>query len=681
MFSAIQQIAENLTTSDLLFTVALRFLSGAAGAAVVAVLAICVAFALAETIRDGSRNRLLVGTLFLGGVATASLFSGCGPDAGQASSEGGVPAVAGLAGTPGTGISGQDSTPMVVRRVWGGPDVNLSGGVSPDGLHLTFVDGEGNLAIRELGTGEVRRLTEDASWMSQWTEDAVVSPDGEQVAYTWYRVGQDHPYELRIVGSDGASPRVLFRSESYLWFGVQAWSADGEGILIAAVGEDELYQLAMVSVTDGSAKTLKTLGSTWPEEVSLSPDGRYLVYDIPEGRDSEERDIFILNLDTGEETPLDRHPADDFVLGWAPDGAHVLFASDRSGTLGAWLQPVEYGRAAGDPRMVKADLWRVTPIGFSEDGSFFFGISLNSSRVQVATLDPETGEVLASPTPVSGDRLTRETSPCWSPDGRYLAYVSREGEQAGGSSNEYTVSIRSVETGETRVLRVPELRVFGSPLWFTDGHHLLVTGVDRDDRRGVFKVDTQTGEAEPLPPFRDVDVARLIGFSSEAESVFYRVWQGQGTRITVMDLESGEQRVLYDQEVDPPVALSPDGRFLAFAFGSGGERSLMLIPATGGVPQELHRFETENDYSVFAVTWSPDGQYLFYVRQWGGGHELWRVPVAGGTAEKLDLSEIWGRTRFHPDGRRLAFETRQTGAEVWVMENFLPDQTDAGVSR
>ena len=40
-----------------------------------------------------------------------------------------------------------------------------------------------------------------------------------------------------------------------------------------------------------------------------------------------------------------------------------------------------------------------------------------------------------------------------------------------------------------------------------------------------------------------------------------------------------------------------------------------------------------------------------------------------------------GGISFHPDCRRLAFETRQTGAEIWVMENFLPDQTDGGVSR
>ncbi|MFH1766185.1 MAG: hypothetical protein ABIF09_18520, partial [Gemmatimonadota bacterium] len=425
----------------------------------------------------------------------------------------------------------------------------------------------------------------------------------------------------------------------------------------------------------------KKLGPFWPVEVSLSPDDRYLVYDYPEERDSEKRDIFALNVISGEEVPLVQHPANDFVLGWAPDGAHLLFASDRSGALGVWLQPVEDGKAAGDPRMVKADLWRVVPIGFAGDGSFFFGIPLDSEKVYTATLDPETGAVLVSPAPVSGERLTRETSPSWSPDGRYLAYVSLEGEQAGWYTGEFTVSIRSVETGETRQLRVPNLRTFGGPLWFPDGHHLLLSGADRSHREGVFKVDVQTGEAEPLPAFWDVEIARIIGWSADGKSLFYRAWQAEQetTRITVMDLESGEQRILYDQQPNPPVALSPDGQALAFAIGGDGERSIMFLPASGGVPREFHRFETENNYNVFDITWSPDGRYLLYVRQWGGGKELWRVPVAGGSAERLDLTGVWGKVRFHPDGRRMAYGTRQSGGEVWLMENFLPKDSTGGL--
>jgi Tol biopolymer transport system component len=613
-------------------------------------------------------NRI-IGILVLGVVAA----TGCNPESPRANGEGDLLA----AGIPGAAaseaLSDQDSTPMVVRRVWGGPDVNMWRAVSPDGLHLVYVDDAGDLAVRELGSGVARKLTEDASWVSRWAEGAAISPDGKQIAYTWYRDGQENPYELRIVAWEGGSPRVLFRGESYQWHGAEAWSPDGRQILISGSEEDGSHELALVSVADGSARTLKEMGRRWPVEESFSPDGRYLIYDLPEAANSDQRDVFLLDLESGQEFPLVQHPANDFVLGWAPDSENVLFASDRTGTLGAWILPIEDGQAAGEPSLAKPDLWRVSPIGFARDGSFYYGVQMDSRVVYIASLDPETGAVLAAPTAVGRDYLGSNGFPDWSPDGRYLAYTSLKGQRAGWYTGEPVISLRSVETGETRQLRVPDLKTFSGFRWFADGHHLLVPGIARNDRRGVFKVDIHTGEVEALQAFWDIELAGLIGWSPDARSIYYKFWQGDEIRIAVMDLEHASHRVLYDEEADPAVAMSPDGKELAFAIGGGGERSLMLMPAAGGVPQELHRFQTENNYDVLAIAWSVDGRYLLYVRPWNGAFELWRVPVAGGKAEKLDLSaSLMLMIRIHPDGRRIAFESGRRGGEIWVMENFLP---------
>ena len=99
----------------------------------------------------------------------------------------------------------------------------------------------------------------------------------------------------------------------------------------------------------------------------------------------------------------------------------------------------------------------------------------------------------------------------------------------------------------------------------------------------------------------------------------------------------------------------------------------MLMPATGGAPSELLRFQGADDQNVSGITWSPDGRYLLYVGSSDGNSELWRVPVSGGPPEKLDLSvDGVEAIRFHPDGRRIAIEAFRSGGEIWVMENFLP---------
>lgn len=53
--------------------------------------------------------------------------------------------------------------------------------------------------------------------------------------------------------------------------------------------------------------------------------------------------------------------------------------------------------------------------------------------------------------------------------------------------------------------------------------------------------------------------------------------------------------------------LSPDGKTIAFAWDVTGQSEIWVMPAEGGVPQQV-TFKT----GVFAPLWTPDGQSLFY---------------------------------------------------------------------
>ena len=94
-----------------------------------------------------------------------------------------------------------------------------------------------------------------------------------------------------------------------------------------------------------------------------SPDGKHFTFDYL-SREGSDSDIYSLSIDGRTEVPLVEHPAHDCLLGWTPDGKHVLFSSDRTGTFDVWSLPISDGRPNGEPQMVRKNLGYVDR-GFS----------------------------------------------------------------------------------------------------------------------------------------------------------------------------------------------------------------------------------------------------------------------------------------------------------------------------
>jgi Tol biopolymer transport system component len=593
-----------------------------------------------------------------------------------------APAMAGAVPLAGNAEEPQD-TGLVVRRVWAGPGVDPLGTPTPDGSYLTFTDwSTGDLAVRDMSNGETRHLTEEGDSSGAYTDGSVVSPDGKRVAFSWFPP-DGRTAELRIIGLDGTGMSIPFHREGddVAWAWPYAWSPDGQQIAVSLT-EDNRRSIALVSAETGSVRVVKEVDARYPTEISFSPDSRSIVYDLEVDPQSEQRDIFLLPLDGGREIRLVENAADDFLLGWVPDTDYVLFSSDRTGTPCAWVLRVENGRPAGEPVLVKSDLWRAYPMGFTSDGDFYYGIGIGSRTVYTATLDVESGEVLSQPAPVDPRRTGAMFWPTWSPDGRYLAWLKQN-----GNTGRHTITVRSMETGETREIR-PRYRRGSVARWSPDGSHWLETGWDGNHRNLLSLIDVRTGETELLRKFDgDTVCCNWYDWSPDGRTVYYKADLRAEYWLASMDVETGTERILYkvEQPFFIPIwnSVSPDGREMAFWLFDLNERigQLLVIPTTGDPgkvePREIVRLEGfANTPPAAGVAWTPDGRHLLFIRREGDTEigRLWRVPATGGEPEPLGFAREGMSTLpdFHPDGRTLAFAEGQGSMEIWVMENYLP---------
>jgi Tol biopolymer transport system component len=415
----------------------------------------------------------------------------------------------------------------------------------------------------------------------------------------------------------------------------------------------------------------------------FSGDGRYIAYDQPQEEDTAERDIFLISVDGGQEVALVEHPAHDLLLGWPPDGKGILFASDRTGSLDIWFLPVSGGKVQGSPELVRRGIEQIVPLGFTQNGSFYYVQGGSMFDADVVSMDRQSGKILAPPETAIKRFEGANSWPEYSPDGKHLAYVSTRSRTFQAAWRPNIVCIRSLETGKEQEFITKFNRLAGIR-WSPDGQYLYLAAWD-DRGMGIYQTDTHTGTMVPI--VRDEGSQRIHSHdvSLDGKTLIYvrryKVEPKEPYRILSRNLTTGEEKELYSGNAENgwlQVALSPDGERLA-VINMEEKKTLRLIPARGGEPRDLLIFE-ESRSGFTPLEWTADGKYILFSRAQSEKDEprysLWRVSADGGEPQELGLGmHNFENLSAHPDGVHLAFSSLGSTMKmpsVWVMENFLP---------
>lgn len=554
--------------------------------------------------------------------------------------------------------------------VWSDAETDVLGAPSPDGRFLSFVDRSGNLSIRDLDSGTNRAITRPAGGnaVGQFAYFSIFSPDASRIAYAWFN--EEGYYELRLADVATSETRLLYRNREAGFVQPCAFSPDGEHILTLFFRRDNVSQIALVTVRDGSVRILRSLDWFYPKKIDISPDGRFAVYDSITGEESPAREILVIALDGSFETSLTEHPANDLAPLWTPDGTAVAFASDRRGSMDLWMVPVDEGRVAGQAALVKPDLGRALPMAFTRDGRLFYGLRTGRTDTYVAGFDSASGSLTEQPVPVGGAQGANR-GPEWSPDGRFLAFLSRVGTENFGQEHR-AVTILELSTERETVLS-PRLAHLERLRWSPDSASLLLSGSDSQGRAGLFTMDVPAGEARQAVVDRGWSFRGIEGdWSADGRSIYFvqQAEQG-GSIIRSHHLLTGLRRDVYRPPSPARIYALRRARTrdaLAFAQSSiGGKRKSLLVlePSTQDAGEILHL-----QYGNFSgIDWNVDDEGLLVSTDAARGPALWSVSLAG--ADPRQLEAPWmqsGPVRISADGTRAAFAQGGRKSEIRAIE-------------
>jgi Tol biopolymer transport system component len=302
----------------------------------------------------------------------------------------------------------------------------------PDGQHFVYladsVDIEHHgLYVGSLDTGDARHLV-------RATSNAVVAPHGALLFARGGALVSQH-LDLDVLELTGEPTVVMDRVlRPYGLDHKGDFAVSTTGVLAFRSGGVPLNQLVWMDRHGGRLGHLSEPAS-YADPV-LSPDGTQVavsVFDPVSPRLAS--DVWLLDVSTGARSRLTFDPAADFEPVWSPDGADIVFTSNRTGAMDLYRKSAS--GSGPDELLLRSEIGKHAE-SWSPDGRFLTYSALQSETRFDLWLLPLRGDRQSIPF-LRGESSEGQSQV--SPDGRWIAYTSHE-------SGRMEVYVRPFPTGD-----------------------------------------------------------------------------------------------------------------------------------------------------------------------------------------------------------------------------------------
>ncbi len=337
-----------------------------------------------------------------------------------------------------------------------------------------------------------RPMTFDDLMAVKRLADAQISPDGARVAYIVSDVDKNLNRSKRsiwVVATTGGSPQQLITSDKNDYS--PRWSADGKSLAFLSTrdGAPQIY----VANADGSNPRKITSAPGGVGEFIWSPNGKLFAFTTEVYSDCQTLNC-VANRNEAEEKGKVKAVVAD----------RLLFRHWDSFSRGKRSHLFVVSSEGGDPKDLTPGDYDVPPFSLGDPTAFDF--SPDSTEIVFAR-NTDKDEALSTNNdlfvvPVNGGEAKRitgnntgsDTTPRYSPDGRWIAYRSQL--RRGYESDRFRLMLYGRKAGTSKELSTNFDRWVAELVWSPDSQNLYVAAEERGrEWLGVFSIN---GGSKPL---------------------------------------------------------------------------------------------------------------------------------------------------------------------------------------
>lgn len=445
--------------------------------------------------------------------------------------------------------------------------------LSHDGKMVAF-DAGGQIYVASVETGDIKQITKDGGI------SPCFSPDGTKIAYLTPGTYQDNPparlHEVWVISFNGEDPvKVSGDLNENVSMKGPTWSPDGKMIAFGRVETkpNVRAEVCIVTISNQGSPVASPIQIKLPLfstdfVTGWTPDNKIgLLLETP-----YHEYVYTVSVLGGKATQVSplhggaNHPR------WSPDGKQIYFRWKKGGLGSVPGDGGDVSVHAGLDRVQNETgfftIYPGTGNSVSPDGQLIvFSGGTTTTGMNICTIPVKGGEP---------KQITNEGSsayPCWSPDGKWIAYLAQE--------------------------------IIG------EGKRIAT----------IFKIPREGGEVQKISTASDNVTVAGIDWSPDGKWIAYfsKKENTLSGNLNLIPTDGGEFReICRVQHIIPhnEISWSPDGHQIAFS----SKGKIWIVSANGGEPVEV---KTDVDARAGMLDWSPDGKKIAFSGEIGMNVEFW----------------------------------------------------------